>query len=291
MDGSNSNSISTHLGAVKSVVELTKALNVPVSDAIRRAIIWQDLYSCLFVGTTRVLSHRDYEEIRPEALSTPAPVSLVPLGLDNLISCLPREFTEVMIDLNALCNLIDTRCGRQGLSLEGFPIDTFQYSLESRLVDLLSQDRRSGNDDPLLQVCIFASFFVTYTLSTGIWEGCFIPDWCATQVMIRLEDMHSDSRWRKNHYKNLLLWLLFVSGTMLKRDRIRMQAMKMIRNCYGNFLDGSYDDWDQLRDTLSTYIWSSHSMEPKVRRFWQELHSRQPRTGYFEENINIMHIA
>ncbi|OAG05726.1 uncharacterized protein CC84DRAFT_732716 [Paraphaeosphaeria sporulosa] len=291
VDGSNANSISTHLSAIKNVVELTNASNVSISDAIRRALFWQDLYSCLFVGTTRLLSHRDYEETSRETLPSSAAGSFVSPGFENIISDFPGEFAEIMGDLNALCTLVDTRCSPGDLPLRECPIDNFQYYIESRLVDLLSQNRFSGTEDHFLQACIYASFFVTYNLSTGIWEGCFIPEWCATQVMTLLTKTRSDPRWKEERYENLLLWLLFVSGAMAKRNRIRSRAINMVHGCFHDLLDGLYDDWDQLLKVMKTFVWSSHSMEQKVWQFWQDLHSPQPGIGRFEEEIGTMHPA
>ncbi|KAF2446178.1 hypothetical protein P171DRAFT_253923 [Karstenula rhodostoma CBS 690.94] len=289
VDGSNASSIPTHLSAVKNVMELTKTSNVPISDAIRRALFWQDLYSCLFVGTTRLLSHRDYEEVSRETFPSSAPGSFVPLGFAGVISDFPEEFVEIIVDLNALCTLVDIRCSPGALPLQECPIDNFQYRIESRLVDLLSQNRGSNNEDHLFQACIFASFFVTYNLSTGIWEGCFIPEWCATQVMTLLTKTQSDPRWKKDRYKNLLMWLLFVSGAMAKRNKVRSRAIKMIWTRCHDLLGAFSDDWNQLLEVLKTFIWSSHSMEQKVWRFWQELHSPQLGIGRFEEEIGSKH--
>jgi hypothetical protein len=289
VDGSNANSIATHLSAVKNVVELTEASSVSIPEPIRRALFWQDLYSCLFVGTTRLLCHRDYEEISHETLPSSAPGSFVPLGFKAIISDLPKDFVEVIFDLNALCTLVDTRCTLGGIPLQECPIDNFQYRIESRLVDLLSENRGSGREDHVLQACIFATFLVTYNLSTGIWEGCFIPEWCGTQVTTLLSKTRNDPRWKTGNCKNLLLWLLFVSGAMAKRSRLRSRVIKMIRIDCCDLLEGLYDNWDRLLDTLKTFIWSSHSMEEKLRQFWQELHSPQPRNNSSQRGIVTMH--
>lgn len=291
VEGTNANSISTHLSAIQKVVELTEASNVSISDTIRRALFWQDLYSCLFVGTTRLLSHRDYEEISRERLPSSALGSFIPLGFENFIPDFPEELLEIIADLNALCTLVDSRRSPGCPLLQEYPIDNFQYFIESRLVDLLSQNRCSGEGDPILQACIFTAFFITYNLSTGIWEGCFIPEWCATQITTLLIKTQSDPRWGKTHYKNLLLWLLFVSGAMAKRNRVRSRAIKIIRTYRHDLLGGLYDNWDRLLEVLKAFIWSSHCMEKKVWRFWQELHSPHPGTGRFEEEIGTMHPA
>jgi hypothetical protein len=291
VDGSNANIIATHLSAVKKVVDLTKASKVSIPDPIRRALFWQDLYSCLFVGTTRLLSHRDYEEISRETLPSSVPGSFVPLGFKAIISDLPGGFVEVISDLNALCTLVDTRCTPGGIPLQECPIDNFQYHVESRLVDLLSQNRGSEREDHVLQACMLATFLVTYNLSTGIWEGCFIPEWCATQITTLLVKTRNDLRWKRDSYKNLLLWLLFVSGAMAKRSRLRSRVIEVIKTYCHDLVGGLYDNWDRLLGILKTFVWSSHAMEEKIRQFWQELNSPQPQNGRFEEEIVAMHPA
>lgn len=250
---------------------LTKASNVSVSDAIKRALFWQDLYSCLFVGTTRLLSHRDYEEFSCERFPSAVLGCSLPKGFERIASRFPAEFLEVILDLSALCTMVDLHCGPGRLPIQEYPIDNFQYCIESRLVDLLDQNRKSGAEDVLLQTCIFVAFLVTYNLSTGIWEGCFIPNYCASKVMTLLERTRDDPRWKLDGYKNLLLWILSLIGAMANRSPIRPRAIKMIRFEYDDLLNGMYDDWDRLFEILKTFVWSTHSMEVKIWRFWQEL--------------------
>ncbi|KAF1971725.1 hypothetical protein BU23DRAFT_170683 [Bimuria novae-zelandiae CBS 107.79] len=292
VDGSNASSIATHIGAVKRVLELTEASNVKVSDAIRRALFWQDLYSCLFVGTTRLFSHRDYEQFNFERLPSSTPGYIIPPGFERIMDGFPDAYLEVVLELNALCTLVDLRCTPGGLPIIEYPIDNFQYCIESRLVDLLSQNKASGAEDFILQACIFACFLVTYKLSTGIWEGCFIPEYCAAQIMSLLDKAKGDIRLEKGGFKKVLLWLLFVSGALAKRSRVRLRAVKMIRDGCRDLLDGMHDDWDSLSGICRTFIWSSHSMERKSWRFWQEVHSPWQGIGRLvEEQPIAMHAA
>ena len=254
---------------------MVKAANIQVSDAIRRALFWQDLYSCLFIGTTRLVSHRDYEEFTGEICLSSSPGFFLPLGFQGIVSVFPAEFLEILIDLNALCCHVDLRCAPGSLPLHECPIDNLQYNIESRLVDQLSHDRASSKEDWILQACIFACFLVAYQLSTGIWEGCFIPEYCATQVMSLLERAEGDGRWEQDAFGDLLLWLLFVCGALAKRSHVRMRARKMIRKCGSELSNKKYGEREPWKAICQNFIWSSHSMEEKCRQFSHEIHSQE----------------
>ncbi|KAJ4303030.1 hypothetical protein N0V90_001921 [Kalmusia sp. IMI 367209] len=269
----------------KNVLKLTESAHIPVSSTIRRALFWQDLYSCLFVGTLRLLSHHDYEEFTCEKVDSSAPGYYVPSGFERVKTDFPVDFIDIVRDLNALCAAVDKRCTRGGLPIKEYPIDNFQYSIESRLVDLLSQNRSSGAEDYILQACIFAIFLCTYKLSTGIWEGCFIPEYCATQIISLLSKTKGDPRWKQREFKELLLWLLFVSGAMANRNRVRSRAIKTIRSdCY-DLLKRMHDEWDTLEHVLRTFIWSNLAMEQNLWQFWQEMHSPQKVNSRMDEKI------
>lgn len=259
---------------------------------MRRALFWQDLYSCFFVGTTRLLSHRDYEQFSHETIPASAPGSFVPSGFEKVIVDLPEGFIEILRDLGELCALVDSRCAPGVNTIEEYPIDNFQYCIESRLVDLLSENRNSNAEDFVLQACIFASFLITYKLSTGIWEGCFIPEYCATQVMSLLVKAEGDIRWKKEGFVELSLWLLVVSGSLAQRSRVRSQAISMIRNgCYDS-RNRMHDQWDVLVELCRKFVWSSYSMEQSTWQFWQDVHSPRQQIGQSKYNDPIrMHPA
>ena len=292
VDGSNASSISMHLDAIKTVLDLTTARNRQFSDTIKRALFWQDLYSCLFVGTTRLLSHRDYEKFCHETISASAPGSLVPPGFEDLASDFPDEFIDVIRDLNSLCTLVDTRCVSELDTMEQHPIDNLQYCIESRLVDLLSESRTFNAEDLILQACIFACFLVTYKLSTGIWEGCFIPEYCATQVMVLLTKAEDDLRWEKEVFQKLSIWLSLVSGSLAQRSRIQSRAINLLQDGCRGHQNITLESWDSLVAVFREFIWSNYAMEQPAWRFWQKVHSPKQQVGQlqYDETI-LMHPA
>lgn len=282
-----------HLGAMKNVLDQTATHNnVEVPDAMRKALFWQDLYSCLFVGTTRLLSHHQYEEYNCESFFSSAPGYFVPRGFTKVISKFPDDFVKILMDLNVLCTIVDMRNPLGEIQIDERPIDNFQYCIESRLVDLISHNRNSGSEDSILQACTFAFFLITYKLSTGIWEGCFISEYCATQIRTLLSKTKNDPRWDAHGFKELHLWLLFISGALAKRKQVRLRAARMIQNdCYG-LLSGIIDDWNSLERLCKSFVWSSHSMDQKLWQFWQETRSPQERIIRLEEEETfVMHPA
>lgn len=228
------------------------------------------MYSCLFVGTTRLLSHREYAGfrcIRDPGLSL---TYILPSGFLPIVPSLPSEFGVLLEDLSALCSFVDTRFGPSAVPIHEFPIDDFQACIESRIVDLLSESRSSKEANPIYQACLFAAFLCTYKLSTGIWEGCFIPEFCATQALELVSSTKDDPIWGNN--RELLLWLLFVCGALAERRPIRLRAMVMIQSLFRDQVEGVHEEWIRLEGRLRTFIWSQHAMERRYRWFWEEMY-------------------
>jgi hypothetical protein len=270
VDGPGAESIAVHIRAVKDVLNILNATNVVISEFLQRALFWQDLYSCLFVGTSRVLSHQEHDVDAQDLYEYQFPNSSVPLGFLTLIPEL-SEMGLILKDLNALCATIDTHSRLGVLQIHGLPIDHHQWALASRTVDVLDKLRRSGAEDLIYEMCIFATLLCTYKLSTGIWEGCFIPDYYSTQILGLALQAKSDPRWED--WSELLLWLLFVSGALSKKLPIRKKAMNLIKFEFNDRSNGMYEDWINVETCMRKFIWCSKSMEETIRRFWEDVRS------------------
>ncbi|KAF2795664.1 hypothetical protein K505DRAFT_9936 [Melanomma pulvis-pyrius CBS 109.77] len=273
VDGTTSKSIALHIRAVDEVIRMNREANIELSDAIRRALFWQDLYSCFFVSTTRLLSHENYPEFcwarDPDRIYS----YVVPLGFRSISRTLPPDFQVLLEDLNALCSLVDFNCGPGGTPINKLPIDNGQAWIESRLVNLLYDSRKSREESNLYEACIFALFLCTYKLYTGIWEGCFIPEFCASQVLGLVSRATSISP--AKHSPEIVLWLLFVSGALAERSRTKLRASVLILSLYRERVEQLHQDWKQFKETLKSFIWSEYTMEQKFLRFWEELHPGQ----------------
>jgi hypothetical protein len=181
----------------------------------------------------------------------------------------PQSYIEVIQDLNVLCHVMDSSPNQNEILLDDVPFEDYQYCVQSRLVDLAVSHQALPITDPIYEACIFAAFMCVYMLSTGIWEGCFIPDFAAIKVLGCISEANHDPRWIQS--KKLLLWLLVVTGGLTRKSSVKAMASMMIRSSFNSILAGTYDDWDELKCTLTTFIWSGNAMERHVRRFWDEL--------------------
>jgi hypothetical protein len=198
---------------------------------------------------------------------------LVPVGFSTFFRTLPFGFQALLEDLNALCSLVDAKCSRGGVPIENLLIDNGQAWIESRLIDLLHESRHSGKENSLYDACVFALFLITYKVSTGIWEGCFIPEYCASQIMGLISRFMSISSSKRA--PELVLWLLFVGGALAKKSRTKLRASVLILSLYPERMEPSQKNWISLKDTFKKFIWSEYTMERKFLRFWEELHPGQ----------------
>lgn len=238
----------------------------------------QDLYSSLFVGTQRMLSHHDYSRPNFDRRTAERSENFVPFGFSTMSFKVPEAFRGVIRDLNMLCAALDGACGPFDQPVDVFPIDHTQYTLESRLVDCLNKARYKKLQDPVYEACIWAAFLCCYKLSTGVWEGCFIPEFCASQILGLVSNAKDDSRWEQS--KELLLWLLFISGALTKQSRISSRAIVMIQYVHRDRLAGMYNDWEQLHGTMKMFIWSAHAMEQSCLRLWEETGKQSKLTSF-----------
>jgi len=235
-----------------------------------KKLLRHDLHSCLFIGTPRVLAQASYAEFNGDKTLTDLPNHSIPTGLLLIAPAFPTNYSNILRELNALCHIFDSCPNPTTIHLDDVPLDDFQYCIESRLVDLLSSNQTSSTRDYIYEACIFAAFLCTYKLSTGIWEGCFIADFAALKLLGCISQAKHDPRWMQ--WKELLLWLLIVTGALSRKSSVRAAALVMIRATFGSTLVGMYDDWEDVQGLSKTFIWSDNAMERHMRRFWEELH-------------------
>jgi hypothetical protein len=264
------NSITMHIKAADEVLRIGNGVDSFLNSAIRRALFWQDLHSSIMVGTSRLLSHEQFPELCWSVDSDRLSHYVIPPGFYGVMSRFPPAFAVVLEDLNALCSLIDERCGNGTSSIYELRVDDGQAWIESRLADLFTAHRESGSQDPVYEACIFAVFLCTYKLSTVIWEGCYISEWLASQVIRSLSRI--PDAMLSGVSPEFLLWLLCVSGALGQRKTTRLQCSMLIQKKYRNQLEGLHSDWSSMRRLLKQYTWSDFVLEQEFRPFWEELH-------------------
>ncbi|KAF1957468.1 hypothetical protein CC80DRAFT_592728 [Byssothecium circinans] len=249
-DGTSAESIGLHVRAVQDVLKLLETNNFNIVD------------------------HNDYRthncssaKYEVEDLSKFRDLS-APSGFFTLIPS-GSNFGLILNDVNALCAMIDSYCAFGKLPTQELSIEDHQWTLTSRTVDLLDAARKHGPKDSIHEACIIATLLCLYKLSTGVWEGCFIPEYLTTQIMGLVSQARDDSRWEAQH--DLLLWLLFVGGALSKRIANRKRAMSLFLIDFHEVLNGIYGDCEQLGVFLKRFIWCGTSMDEPVRQFWDEL--------------------
>jgi hypothetical protein len=277
IDGSNCETIATHISGVQTMMRLCKARNIALIDEVQRALFWQDLLSCLMAGTPRFLSHEDFQDFRIPGNTKRMEEREVPAGFQTTIAQWPEDFAFVLQDLDSLCRLVDLQCSSKDHALCMDPIDFDQANLESRLVDLLSKCKHSQqNIDPWYKASILAAYVCTYELSTGIWTNCFIPEVCIQRILGLITQSLQSSR--STPLPDLVLWLLFVCGGMTKRRDLRTKAMQLIREGFHDSSRSGNQRWEELILIMKSFIWCKHTMQRRVFTFWDETYAQKSYT-------------
>jgi hypothetical protein len=271
IDGSNCETIATHINGVRTMMTLCKLRNVPLVDEVQRALFWQDLLSCLMAGTPRILSHNDFQDYKTPENAKQLEKRAVPLGFQATIVQWPEDFALVLQDLDSLCRLVDIQCNSNERYLDTCPIDNDQANLESRLVDLLNECKHSLHEfDHWCEASILCAYVCTYQLSTGIWTNCFIPEVCMKRI---LELVAQNTRGSYGiPVPDLVLWLLFICGGLTNREILRTQTAQLIHEIFPSSSEVGSKEWEELILILRTFIWCDHSMERKIFTFWNDVY-------------------
>ncbi|KAH7386771.1 hypothetical protein DE146DRAFT_759187 [Phaeosphaeria sp. MPI-PUGE-AT-0046c] len=284
IDGADSETIAAHISGVQTMMKLCKARNVALIDEVQRALFWQDLLSCLMAGTPRFLSHRDFQDFQIPRDVDHTNGWEVPSGFVSSLSQWPQEFAVVLQDLQSLCRRVDLQCGSERSPLEVFPIDNNQANIESRLVDILSENRRSKQESgPWFEASILCAYVCTYKLSTGIWMGCFIPEICITQLLRLISEIPLGSHWTPAPI--LLKWVLLVCGGMTDRKELRNPIARLLQETFP--ASSKQESWEDVKSSLETFIWCEYAMARRVCLFWKEVYLQSTADEISKNNLKI----
>ncbi|KAF2659045.1 hypothetical protein K491DRAFT_713055 [Lophiostoma macrostomum CBS 122681] len=261
--------ISMHIKAADKLIRWEGNTNGVVHGVVQRALFWQDLYGSLLIGTTRILSHEQFPEWCWDLKFPQTSLRVVPQGFQELHHGFPTPFTDVLADLNTACALIDDERRKGRSSLYELRIDDAQAWIESRITNLVAEWRGVGVEDPLYEASLLVTFYCTYNLSTAIWEGCYVLEWCARNALRALSK--TKNRTICSESPKLLTWLLFAIGALAKKRETRLQSSLLILSTYRGTLSHLHEDWLSLKGILQKFIWSEHTMESKYYEFWAEI--------------------
>ncbi|KAF1994212.1 hypothetical protein P154DRAFT_527224 [Amniculicola lignicola CBS 123094] len=273
VDGATSESVRVHVEGVQGAIQLGAGTNILICPGINRALFWQDLLGSILVGTARSLSYEFLSRVEWTRDPTRAKTYEVPVGFSSVTGLLSSKFLAVLEDVNAVCTQLDARCLPNDFPINKIEIDSEQAWIECRLVTLLSHWKKLRVVDPVYEACIFATYLCTYKLSTTIWNGSYVPAFCAAQLLRILQRPRDFSRWED--HPELLLWLLYVGGAFADNWRTQLKFSTLALNLYRDVVEDLHRDWHLTRETMMTFVWSQHAMERKVREFWDELHPNE----------------
>lgn len=272
IDGSNASSIAMHIRAVDSILKMNRKNNTVVPNAMKRALFWQDLFSCLFAGTMRFFSHKDFPELRHDRSRSPVVLTKHEIpGFIIFNDYFRPDFTTVLEDLNALCAEVDYCYHIGEPPIAKIEIDNAQAWIESRLIDLLSNKPAVSAEDTIYEASILAAFLSTYKLSTVIWQGCFIPEYVAGRIVGLLSRLSNISHWDTE--SELLTWLLFIGGGLAVRADTRSYCAKLILGPFDQKIGHLHQSWESTKMVLRKFPWSKYIIEPRAFSFWAEVHS------------------
>jgi hypothetical protein len=216
------------------------------------------------------MSHTEFAEFGWKRDTERASYYVVPSGFLDMIDAFPSSFATILEDLHELCTLYDAQCPHGWPAIYELRIDDRQAWLESRIVDLIHTQRQSEVEDPIYMACLMATYLCTYKLSTVIWEGCFLPEWTAAEILSILSRTVHDPRWEL--WPEMLVWLLCVGGALADRSATRQYARILILDVYRDQIEGFHRDWDVIKNVLKMFVWNEQVLEPKLLLFWEEVH-------------------
>ncbi|KAF5023769.1 hypothetical protein F66182_4162 [Fusarium sp. NRRL 66182] len=289
----------THIHGLQSIINQRITVSTGYSHGrirqIQRALVWQDIICSLATGTPRLLqfdNHDVFARLRENQMYRS--YFALPQGFLLHAKGWPALSSAVFEDLNVTCHLVDRMHGQdrtsihsvddelgivvaslplmEDLDYEGYPLCNSQANLEVRLVDLLSETTRGGSpkqEELTYRACLFAAYLCTYRLSTGLWEGYFAPEKCATEILdCMAEFTRHMSPWKLA--PDISFWLLHVAGGLTKSHLNKTRAAALMQRYRCFYPSGYYQDWELVEMKLNKFIWCEHTMKETLYTFWQQ---------------------
>lgn len=131
----------------------------------------QDLNSCILAGSTRIVDHTTFAELRWTRDDWSPHFYVLPPGFQKLSHLLSQDFIAVLEDLNALRCIRDVPGSSKSDPMLMAHVNNHIASLQSRLVEL-------KNLPPVLDCCRLAAYTCSIVLCCTIWCGLVIPVRC-----------------------------------------------------------------------------------------------------------------
>lgn len=135
---------------------------------ILTSLIRQDLNCSVMTGSTRIVDHTTFSELKWTRYPFSSKCFVVPPGFKPLTHLLGDEFIEILKDVYALqCIRDNLWCAKENVISMAY-IDNHQANIQSRLVGLSSHSSFS-------ECCHLALYLCSTMLRCKIWRTSVIP--------------------------------------------------------------------------------------------------------------------
>ncbi|PCH00714.1 Hypothetical protein PENO1_046560 [Penicillium occitanis (nom. inval.)] len=145
-------SVQLHMGAIQQLLDVCQRKGIYLGDAIKRAIFWQDLNCSVMTGSTRIVDHTTFSELKWTRYPFSSEFFVVPPGFKPLTHSLGDQFIEILKDVYALqCIRDNLWCAKENVISMAY-IDNHQANIQSRLSHLslqLLSKLQQVNDDSI----------------------------------------------------------------------------------------------------------------------------------------------
>uniref|UniRef100_A0A8H7K2J7 Transcription factor domain-containing protein n=1 Tax=Bionectria ochroleuca TaxID=29856 RepID=A0A8H7K2J7_BIOOC len=255
--------VQLHMNAIQHLLGVCQSQGIHLTDAIKRAIFWQDLNSSVMTGSKRIVNHETFTELRwrrdPFA---PNDFVLQP-GFQRVLQHLNPEFIEILEDIHSLQNVRDSTYFESEDIMSMAQIDNHQASIQSRLVSIPST---SG----FLECCNIAAYLCSTMLRCKIWRASVFPSQLSLKLLQKLQQESVNSIW--DSHPDLLLWLIYIGGAFAPSGDVREQYLMLLNLHRASRFENRYDEWPEILTIMKQFIWSDKAFLSQVRGFWEEVY-------------------
>lgn len=88
-----------------------------------------------------------------------------------------------------------------------------------------------------------------------------------------MQEEQSSTVWEG--HTDLLAWILYTGGAHAAAGPVRSGYIELIRYVHGYELEQWSRSWDELREVLAQFIWSSKAFDSQVGTFWNDVHKTE----------------
>ncbi|KAE8547901.1 hypothetical protein EYB25_009694 [Talaromyces marneffei] len=254
-------SVQLHMGAIQQLLDVCQRKGIHLGEAIKRAIFWQDLNCSVMTGSTRIVDHTTFSELKWTRHPRFSDFFVLPPGFKSLSYSLGDEFIEILKDVYALQCIRDNLWGATEAAISMAYIDNHQANIQSRLVGLSRHSSFS-------ECCHLALYLCSTMLRCKIWRTSVIPSHLSLQLLYKLQEVNDDRIWE--HHPGLLAWMLYIGGAFAPVGPIRSNYVALLHKNRISRFKGLDTSWLELLEILKQYIWSEKAFASQVEAFWKE---------------------